>query len=59
MDGNARPQGKQLFSVRGQRYPYPEYSIDGALFREFYEMPYFLSSEDVQRVEVIRSALHC
>ena len=47
---------KQLFSVRGQRYPYPEYAIDGALFREFYEMPYFLSAEDVQRVEVVRSS---
>jgi outer membrane receptor protein involved in Fe transport len=47
---------KQLFSVRGQRYPYPEYSIDGALFREFYEMPYFLSAEDVERVEVLRSS---
>ncbi len=47
---------KQLFSVRGQRYPYPEYSIDGALFREFYEIPYFLSAEDVQRIEVLRSS---
>jgi outer membrane receptor protein involved in Fe transport len=47
---------KQLFSVRGQRYPYPEYSIDGALFREFYEVPYFLSAEDVEHIEVLRSS---
>ncbi len=47
---------KQLFSVRGQRYPYPEYAVDGALFREFYEVPYFLSAEDVERVEALRSS---
>jgi outer membrane receptor protein involved in Fe transport len=47
---------KQLFSVRGQRYPYPEYAIDGVLFREFYEVPYFLSAEDIERVEVVRSS---
>jgi outer membrane receptor protein involved in Fe transport len=47
---------KQLFSVRGQRYPYPEYAIDGALLREFYEAPYFLSAEDVERIEVVRSS---
>jgi outer membrane receptor protein involved in Fe transport len=47
---------KQLFSVRGQKYPYPEYAVDGAVFREFYEVPYFLSAEDVQRIEVMRSS---
>lgn len=46
---------KQFLSFRGQRYPYPEYSIDGALFREFHEVPYFLSSADVERVDVLRS----
>ena len=29
---------KQFFSVRGQRYPYPGYLIDGAWFREFHEI---------------------
>ncbi len=47
---------KQLFSVRGQRYPYPEYAVDGALFREFWEVPYFLSAEDVERMEIMRSS---
>jgi outer membrane receptor protein involved in Fe transport len=46
---------KQFLSVRGQRYPYPEYSIDGALFREFHEVPYFISTADVERVDVLRS----
>jgi outer membrane receptor protein involved in Fe transport len=46
---------KQFLSIRGQRYPYPEYSIDGALFREFHEVPYFLSSADAERVDVLRS----
>jgi outer membrane receptor protein involved in Fe transport len=48
-------KAKEFLSVRGQRYPYPEYSIDGALFREFHEIPYFISSEDIERVDVLRS----
>jgi len=47
---------KQFFSVRGQRYPYPGYVLDGAWIREFQEMDYFLSSQAVERIEVIRSS---
>lgn len=47
---------KQFFSVRGQKYPYPDYALDGALFREFQEMPYFFSSRDIERIEVMRSS---
>ena len=46
---------KQFFSVRGQTYPYPEYAVNGALFREFYEIPYFFSTADIERIEVLRS----
>ncbi|OQA11144.1 MAG: Fructose-bisphosphate aldolase [Firmicutes bacterium ADurb.Bin373] len=46
---------KQFLSFRGQKYPYPEYAIDGVLFREFHEVPYFLSTGDIERVEVMRS----
>jgi outer membrane cobalamin receptor len=46
---------KQFISFRGQKYPYPEYAVDGALFREFHEVPYFISSADVERVDVLRS----
>lgn len=46
---------KQFFSMRGQKYPYPEYAVDGALFREFYEMPYFFSSAEIERIEILRS----
>ncbi|RPI27741.1 MAG: methyltransferase domain-containing protein, partial [Acidobacteria bacterium] len=46
---------KQFLSLRGQKYPYPEYAVDGALFREFHEVPYFLSTAAVERVEVMRS----
>jgi len=46
---------KQFVSMRGQKYPYPEYAIDGALFREFHEVPYFLSAAGIERVEVMRS----
>jgi len=47
---------KQFFSVRGQKYPYPEYAVDGALFREFHEVPYFFSTADIERIEVLRSS---
>jgi outer membrane receptor protein involved in Fe transport len=47
---------KQFVSFRGQRYPYPEYSIDGVWQREFHELPYLFSSADIERIEVIRSS---
>ena len=47
---------KQFFSIRGQKYPYPEYSINGAWQREFLEMPYFFSTDNIERIEVIRSS---
>jgi len=47
---------KQFVSVRGQKYPYPEYSVDGVIFREFHEVPYFFSTADVERVEILRSS---
>ncbi|MBN2241736.1 MAG: TonB-dependent receptor [Acidobacteria bacterium] len=47
---------KQFVSVRGQKYPYPEYSVDGVIFREFHEVPFLFSAEDVERVEVLRSS---
>jgi len=47
---------KQFFSIRGQKYPYPEYALNGTWQREFHELPYFFSSADVERIEVIRSS---
>jgi len=47
---------KQLFSVRGQTYPYPEYSINGVWQREFLETSYFYPTTDIERIEVIRSS---
>jgi SAM-dependent methyltransferase len=47
---------KQFFSIRGQKYPYPEYAIAGAWQREFHELPYFFSASDIERIEVIRSS---
>lgn len=40
---------KQFFSVRGQKYPYPEYSINGVWQREFHETPYFFSAGNVEK----------
>jgi outer membrane receptor protein involved in Fe transport len=47
---------KQFFSVRGQRYPYPGYAVNGIWQREFHETPYFFSSSEIDRIEVIRSS---
>jgi len=47
---------KQFFSIRGQTYPYPEYVINGAWQREFLELPYFISSAEIEKIEVVRSS---
>ncbi len=47
---------KQFVSIRGQVYPYPEYSINGMWQREFHEMPYFFSAENIQNIEIVRSS---
>ena len=47
---------KDFFSVRGQRYPYPSYCIDGAWFREFHETNYYMSAANLDRIELVRSA---
>lgn len=47
---------KQFLSIRGQKYPYPEYAVDGVWQREFHELPYFFSALQVERIEVLRSS---
>ncbi|MFA7490581.1 MAG: TonB-dependent receptor [Mariniphaga sp.] len=47
---------KQFFSLRGQKYPYPDYSIDGVWQREFEETGYFFSALDIESVEIVRSS---
>lgn len=47
---------KQFFSIRGQRYPYPDYSIDGIWQKEFEETAYFFSALDIESIEIVRSA---
>ena len=49
-------QVKQFFSVRGQKYPYPDYAINGVWQKEFEELPYFLSASDIEEIEVVRSS---
>ncbi len=46
---------KQFFAVRGQKYPYPDYSINGVWQKEFEETGYFLSALDIESVEIVRS----
>ena len=47
---------KQFFSVRGQKYPYPEYSIDGVWQREFEETSYLMSTLNIESIEIVRSS---
>ncbi len=47
---------RQFFSVRGQTYPYPDYSINGIWQREFEETVYFFSAMDIESIEVVRSS---
>ena len=47
---------KSFFSIRGQRYPYPGYLIDGAWFREFHEINYYMSAANFDRIDVVRSS---
>ena len=47
---------KQFFSVRGQKYPYPDYSINGIWQKEFEETVYFFSAMDIESVEIVRSS---
>lgn len=47
---------KQLFSVRGQRYPYPDFLIDGAWFRSFTETAYHFSAANLGQIQAVRSS---
>lgn len=47
---------KQLFSVRGQRYPYPDFLIDGAWFRVFTETAYHFNAANLGEIQVLRSS---
>jgi hypothetical protein len=47
---------KQLFSVRGQRYPYPDFLIDGAWFRSFTETAYHFSAANLGQIQALRSS---
>jgi outer membrane cobalamin receptor len=49
-------QVKQFFSIRGQKYPYPDYAINGVWQKEFEELPYFFSTSDIEEIEIIRSS---
>ena len=49
-------QVKQFFSVRGQKYPYPDYALNGIWQQEFEELPYFFSASDIEKIEIIRSS---
>ncbi len=47
---------KSFFTIRGQKYPYPDYSINGIWQKEFEETGYFLSALDIESIEIVRSS---
>lgn len=47
---------KKMFSVRGQNYPYPSYSINGIWQKEFQEMSYFFNSANIEKITINRSS---
>ena len=47
---------KQFLSVRGQKYPYPDYAINGIWQKEFHELPFFISASDIESIEIVRSS---
>lgn len=47
---------KQFFTIRGQKYPYPDYSVDGVWQKEFEETGYYFSALDIESVEIVRSS---
>jgi iron complex outermembrane receptor protein len=49
-------QVKQFFSVRGQKYPYPDYAVNGVWQQEFQELSYFFSASDIEEIEIARSS---
>lgn len=46
---------KQFFTIRGQKYPYPSYSINGIWQKEFHETTYFFNSSNIEEITVVRS----
>jgi outer membrane cobalamin receptor len=49
-------QVKQFFSVRGQKYPYPNYALNGVWQQEFEELPYFFTASDIAEIEIVRTS---
>ncbi len=47
---------KQFFTIRGQKYPYPDYSVDGIWQKEFEETGYYFSALDIESIEIVRSS---
>ncbi|MBF0431115.1 MAG: TonB-dependent receptor plug domain-containing protein [Fibrobacteria bacterium] len=47
---------KEFISFRGQKYPYPDYAVDGVWQREFLELPYFFPTVEIERIDVMRSS---
>lgn len=47
---------ERVFSVRGQRYPYPTFVINGIWQKDFEHLSYYMNSANIQEISVTRSS---
>ena len=47
---------ERVFSVRGQRYPYPTFAIDGIWQKDFEHISYYMNSANIEEITVTRSS---
>ena len=47
---------ERVFSVRGQRYPYPSFAINGIWQKDFEHISYYLNTANIEEISVTRSS---
>lgn len=47
---------ERVFSVRGQRYPYPTFVVNGIWQKDFEHISYYMNSANIEEISVTRSS---
>lgn len=47
---------EQVFSVRGQRYPYPSFAVNGIWQKDFQHISYYMNAANIEEITVVRSS---
>ena len=47
---------EQVFSVRGQRYPYPSFALNGIWQKDFEHISYYMNTANIAEVSITRSS---